>query len=290
MTSILGKYTTFNTIIHRIDARIKVFAMILMMVIIFLPYGNYVNRFIALGIITIAIISTMIIGKVSFISFFKNLKSMWFMVIFLLIFTFFLPQEGKHLIVDWNGYKLYYDGLLQVGHVLLRLVLMIALTIVLTSTTTPMDLTYAIEWFLAPLKLFKFPTQIVSLTISLALRFIPTLLNESFRIMNAQKSRGVDYNKGFLSAKIKSLTTLIIPLLISCFSRSDELAIAMDARGYDPYKKRSRYKILKFTAFDFIYLTGCIVFCALFITFSIMSSSIEGYNDIINLIFGVPTW
>ncbi len=290
MTNVLGRYTPYNTIIHRLDPRFKLFSLILLMVVVFLPYGNYTNRFIILGLTTIFIALIMIIGRVSFSSFFKSLKSMWMMFIFLLIFMFFLPTNGQYILHQFeNGYTLYYDGLLQVGHIILRLILMIALTIILTSTTQSMDITYALEWYLAPLKLFKFPTQIVSLTISLALRFIPTLLNESQRIMNAQKSRGVEYNRGFLMAKIRSITTLIIPLLVSCFSRSDELAIAMEARGYNPYNKRSKYKTLKFSYRDLFSIILILLIAAFLITFSILSQNLAGFDDIINYIWKIPT-
>ena len=290
-SNILGKYSPYNTIIHRLDSRFKLFSLILLMVVTFLPYGNYTNRFIVLGFLTIIISLIMIIGKVSFKSFFKSLSSMWVMFIFLLIFMFFLPNEGKYLIYQFeNGYALYYDGLLNVGHVILRLLLMVALTIILTSTTLPMDITYALEWYLTPLRIVKFPTQIVSLTISLALRFIPTLLNESNRIMNAQKSRGVDYTRGFLMSKIRSITTLIIPLLVSCFSRSDELAIAMEARGYDPYKKRSHYKTLHFTYRDLLAIFFILLVAGIMITASCFASYVPGFDDFLNSIFNIPTW
>lgn len=289
-SDILGKYTFKDTLIHRLDPRLKLFSLILLMVIVFLPFGNYTNRFLVLGVISLFIALIMIMGKVSFISFFKNLSSLWMMFLFLLIFMFFIPSEGNYILYSFNnGYTLYYDGLLQIAHILLRLGLMIALTIILTSTTLPIDITYALEWFFTPLKIFKFPIEVVSLTISLALRFIPTLLNESNRIMNAQKSRGVDFNKGFLMSKIKSISTLIIPLLVSSFSRSDELAIAMEVRGYDPYKKRSHYKELKFSYKDLFSFIIILLFSGLIITFSILSSELEGFNDIINLIWGIKT-
>ena len=289
-SDILGKYTPYNSIIHRLDPRLKFFALILLMVIVFLPFGNYTNRFIVLGVLTLIIGLIMVIGRVSFSSFFRSLSSLWMMVIFLLIFMFFIPTKGDYPIYSFNeNYTLYWDNLLQVLHIIIRLILMIALTIILTSTTLPMDITYALDWYLTPLKLVKFPTQVVSLTISLALRFIPTLLNEANRIMNAQKSRGVDYNKGFLMAKIKSITTLIIPLLVSCFSRSDELAIAMEARGYDPYKHRTRYKSLKFSYKDLIALLIIILIASMVIAFSICSSTISGFDDIINFIWGIKT-
>ena len=292
MNPILGKYVPLNTIIHKIDSRIKFFGLVLIMVIVFLPYGNYTSRFIVLGILTLLIGITMILGKVSFSTFFSSLKMMWMMFIFLTIFMFFIPpSNGQHVLYAFpNGYTLYYDGLLQVLFVMLRLVLMVALTIILTSTTSSVDITYALEWYLTPLKLIKFPIQIISLTISLALRFIPTLLNESRRIMNAQKSRGVDYNKGFLISKIRSITTLIIPLLVSCFTKSDELAIAMDSRGYDPYGKRSKYRELKFKWSDLFSFLFIVIIGACFITLSCFIQNVPGMNDLINYFFGVATW
>ncbi len=292
MNPILGKYQPLNTILHRLDSRIKFFGLILIMVVIFLPYGNYTTRFIILGLLTLFIAILMILGKVSFKNFFSSLKMMRMMFIFLIIFMFFIPSSNyTHILYDFkNGYVLYYDGLLQVAFIVLRLALMVALTVILTSTTTNMEITYALEWYLTPLKLFKFPTQIISLTISLALRFVPTLLNESHKIMNSQKSRGVDYNKGFLVGKIKSITTLIIPLLVSCFSKSDELAIAMDSRGYDPYGKRSKYRELKFKWSDLFLFILIIIIGGLFITASILISNNESLQDIINYFFGVKTW
>ena len=292
MNPILGKYQPLNTILHRLDSRIKFFGLILIMVVIFLPYGNYTTRFIILGLLTLFIAILMILGKVSFKNFFSSLKMMRMMFIFLIIFMFFIPSSNyTHILYDFkNGYVLYYDGLLQVAFIVLRLALMVALTVILTSTTTNMEITYALEWYLTPLKLFKFPTQIISLTISLALRFVPTLLNESHKIMNSQKSRGVDYNKGFLVGKIKSITTLIIPLLVSCFSKSDELAIAMDSRGYDPYGKRSKYRELKFKWSDLFLFILIIIIGGLFITASIIISNNEPLQDIINYFFGVKTW
>lgn len=290
--SVLGKYVYKDTFIHKIDSRIKFYGLILIMIIVFLPYGNYTTRFIMLGILSLFVALIMILGRISFKSFFSSLKMIWVMLIFLIIFMFFIPpSNGEHVLYDFkNGYILYYDGLMQVAFIVYRIVLMIALTTILTSTTSSSEITCAIEWFLTPLKIFKFPTQIISLTISLALRFVPTLLDESYRIMNAQKSRGVDYNKGFLTRKIKSITTLIIPLLVSCFSKSDELAIAMDSRGYDPYSKRSRYRMLKFNLRDLFTLIFITLIGVAFITISIIISSHNDTYDLINFFFGVETW
>ena len=295
MSNVFGKYTPYNTIIHRLDPRIKFFALIALMVMCFLPYGNYANRFIVLGVLAIIIIAIMIVGKISPLSIFSSLKSLWVMMIFLLIIFVFVQQgvdtSSLHpMIVFPNGYTIYWEGLFQTMHVFFRLILMICLTLILTSTTAPMDITYALDWYLYPLKLVKFPTQIITMIISLALRFIPTLLDESQKIMKAQKSRGVDYNRGFLSKKIKSITTLIVPLLVSCFSRSVELSLAMDARGYDPYGKRTSYKLLKFHTRDSISLIIVLLMMALFITLCALSSFYPGFDNFLKLFFGIEAF
>ena len=295
MSNVFGKFTPYNTIIHRLDPRLKFFALIALMVMCFLPYGNYANRFIVLGVLALIIVLIMILAKINPVSIFSSLKSLWVMMIFLLIIFVFVQQgvdtSSLHpMIIFPNGYTIYWEGLFQTLHVFLRLILMLCLTLILTSTTTPMDITYALDWYLYPLKLIKFPTQIVTMIISLALRFIPTLLDESQKIMKAQKSRGVDYNRGFISKKIKSVTTLIIPLLVSCFSRSVELSLAMDARGYDPYGKRTSYKILEFHGRDLVSVFVVLLIMALFITACAYSSFYPGADNALKLLFGVDAF
>ena len=126
-----------------------------------------------------------------------------------------------------------------------RIFIMIISTTLLTSTTKPMSLAKGIEDLLLPLKLIKVPVHIIAMIISIALRFIPTLLEETQRIMKAQSSRGVDFKNGSIKSKVKALITLIIPLFVSSFTKAEELGNAMETRGYDPYAKRTRYRVLK---------------------------------------------
>lgn len=287
MTNIFGKYRNYNTLIHRMDPRIKIFGLIVIIIVCFLPYGNLMNTILILGILALVIILLMILSKSSFLDFLKSLKVMWIMAIFLLIINLFVPNSTYNhpMIIFSNGYTLYYEGLLNTFMVLVRLILMIALTLVLTSTTTPMDITFAFEWYMYPLKFINFPISAIAMTLSLALRFIPTLLEEADRIMKAQKSRGVDYNRGFISKKIKSITTLIVPLLVSCFSISDDLTLALEARGYDPYEKRSRYQSLKFSIIDLFAVIFIILILAFFICVSVIAAS---YNiNILEYLFPV---
>jgi energy-coupling factor transport system permease protein len=144
--------------------------------------------------------------------------------------------------------------------------LMVIITTILTATTKPLDLTLGIEKLLKPFEVIGVPAHIIAMMISIALRFIPTLIEETQRIMNAQASRGVDLENGTLKEKIMAVLALIVPLFVSAFDRADQLANAMEARGYDPQRERTRYKVLQMTGIDYAglaaaaaVLAGCIV-------------------------------
>ncbi len=228
----------------------------------------------------------MIIGKINFISLFKSLSSMWFLVLFLMIVYIFIPNPTySHVLYAWNnGFKLYWDSFYQCGYIILRLIMMISITMLLTSTTKPMDLTYGLEWYMKPLKYLHFPVHEVAMTLSIALRFIPTILDETDRIMKAQASRGVDFNRGGLFKRFKAVISLIIPLFVSSIERSEELSNAMEARGYDPKGKRSRYRILKFHLCDLLaFIIIGIIFGSL-LTLLIFDK--QHQIDIIYFVFG----
>lgn len=284
---VFGKYSYKDNYLYRLDARIKLIALILFTVICFLNYGNYFNNFIVLGIIIVLIAILFITSKTSFIELLKNLKSLWMMLIILTIINCLIPfGSATHILYEFpNGFKIYWESIFNSIRVTIRIALMIGVTLTFTSSTSPLDITYAFEWFFSFLRIFKIPTQIISMTMSLALRFIPTLLEETDRIMSAQKSRGVDYQKGFLVKKVKAISTLIVPLLVSCFLRSDELAIAMDARGYDPYAERSHYRSFKFSRRDFV---SIIVVSLLTISFITLSVFVNFFNfNLVETIFKI---
>ena len=183
-----------------------------------------------------------------------------------------IPGVGEFVsfTIPYINLTIYYSAFVNSFYIIFRLALMISLTLILTSTTKPMDLTYGLEWLMTPLKIVHFPVHEVAMTISLALRFIPTLLDETDRIMKAQASRGVDFQEGKLSEKIRAIVSLIVPLFISAFQRSDELANAMEARGYDPSKKRTRYRLLKWKMRDTLSLVFILVLFGVTLTLSIL--------------------
>ena len=269
----LGRYVPYNSFIHRLDPRLKLFGLIVLMVGIFIKFVNVPMNFIVYGLIFILIAMMMMVSRIKFKTLFKQLKALWIMITFLLIINTIVPNSGAiaFSIGSWN---IYWNAIFQTLYIVIRLVLMIALTMVLTSTTRPLDLTYAIEWYLLPFKVIKFPTHEIAMTISIALRFIPTLLDETYRIMKAQASRGVDFVSGKLSEKVRAIVSLIVPLFISAFQRSEELANAMEARGYNPSGKRTRYRVMKWRIPDSVtllfvvgLLTGIIVLAALKVDF-----------------------
>ncbi len=242
----LGKYVPYNSFVHRLDPRFKIFAMILLMVCIFLSFGSIAMNFIMYGILMIMIFSIMISSHVKISSLFKQLKMMWFMIIFILIINLLVSKDESlgyfNITKNW---RIYYSAIYNTLYIAIRLVLMLGLSMVLTATTTPLQLTGALEWYMYPLKFMRFPVHEIAMVISLALRFIPTILEETDKIMKAQASRGVDFQRGKIKEKIRAIISLIIPLFVSAFQRSDDLANAMEARGYNPQAKRTRYRINK---------------------------------------------
>ncbi|OQA79328.1 MAG: Energy-coupling factor transporter transmembrane protein EcfT [Tenericutes bacterium ADurb.Bin239] len=263
----LGRYLPTNSFMHKADPRIKFFGLIIFMVLIFLKFATPWTDFLMYGIYALVIFIIMKVAKLRVFSIFKQLKSLWFMMIFLLVINLFTFQRsGGNTLFMIGNFAVKDIALYQTLYILIRLVLMIALTSILTASTKPLDLTYAIEWYMSPLKVIRFPVHEIAMTLSIALRFIPTLLDETGRIMRAQESRGVDFKGGRVKEKIRAIVALIVPLFVSALQRSDELANAMIARGYDPQAKRTRYRLLYFSWRDVIvlclslgFLTGVIL-------------------------------
>ena len=268
-----GRYSFRDTFVHRLDARNKIFLMILCMVAIFFQFKMWSTALFLSGLYFVALIIIMIISRVNILQLFKSLAGMWLFIIILMAIYVFIPNNNYYLPVAFKigSLEVKWDAFCQSGYIILRLIMMISLTMVLTSTTKPMDMTYAFEWFLSPLKLIKparFVAHEIAMTLSIALRFIPTLLEETERIMKAQASRGVDFNHGGLFKRFGAVIALIIPLFVSALERSEELANAMIVRGYDPRAKRTRYRLLRFSWRDIIaFLFIGLVFAGIIVLF-----------------------
>ena len=249
-----GRYSFRNTFVHRLDARNKIFLMLLFMVGILFQFNMWSTALIMSGVYILILLAIMLISRVSLWSLIKSLGGLWLLVIFLMIIYIFVPTNNPKLGVAFTigTLQVHWDAFCQAGYIIMRLILMISLTMILTSTTKPMDMTYAFEWYMTPLKPIHFPVHEIAMTLSIALRFIPTLLDETERIMKAQASRGVDFNHGGIFKRFGAIIALIIPLFVSALERSEELANAMIVRGYDPKAKRTRYRLLRFSWRDII--------------------------------------
>ncbi len=264
----LGRYIPGDSFLHKMDSRIKIIGLIIFFVAVFLTYGSVAQNFIMYGIFFLTFLIFIKIARLSFSSVLKSLKTLWVMMIFLLIINTFAIKTGDLAFVI-NGYEVYWDGIVRTCYIIIRLMLMIMLTTLLTSTSKPLDLTFGLEWLLGPLKLLKVPVHIFAMTISLALRFIPTLMEEANKIMRAQSSRGVDFKEGKLKDKFKAIISLIIPLFVSSFLRSGELADAMETRGYDPNGKRTKYRRKYWKSKETFQVIGCFVLLSVFILLAV---------------------
>ncbi|NCA97672.1 MAG: energy-coupling factor transporter transmembrane protein EcfT [Bacteroidia bacterium] len=281
----LGRYAPYDSFIHRLDPRSKLLALVLLMVAVFFGYQTQTMTFVMGGVLLLIIVVLLLIARVSFRQLFSSLKALWIMIIILLLINVLIPPLGASRIAFSIGsYNIFWESILQSAKIILRLVMMVALTMILTATTKPLDLTYALEWYMTPLRVIRFPTHEIAMTISIALRFIPTLLDETMRIMNAQASRGVDFEHGKLKEKIKAILSLIVPLFMSAFQRSEELANAMEARGYNPRAKRTRYRNLKWSIGD----TFSLFFVTILCTGVILTSTMNW--NFIDMIFKITTW
>ena len=247
-----GRYSPFNTVVHRIDPRSKIFFMILLFVAIFLQFTLWSTNLIICGLMLILLIVVMMISRISFRSLLKSILSMWFLLLFLLVIYVLIPNQ-TYIYPAFNigSLTIYYDAFYQWGYIMLRLIMILCTTMILTSTTKPMDLTNGLEWGMGFLKPIHFPAHEIAMTISIALRFIPTILDETNRIMKAQSSRGVDFTHGIVK-RVRAIVSLIIPLFVSAIERSEELANAMEARGYDPRAKRTHFHVMHFKLVDLV--------------------------------------
>lgn len=250
---VFGKYLPLDSIIHRLDPRAKIIAMFIMLVAIFIPSG-----FMGYAIISVVLCLVIILAKINFKFIISAFKPMVFMLVFLMIINILSIKEGT-VLFEIGKVVVYSGAVKQTLYIVIRLVLMIMITTILTVTTKPLDLTLGIEYLLTPLKKVGVPSHEIAMMISIALRFIPTIIEETMRIMNSQKSRGVDFEEGTISEKIMAIVSLIVPLFSVAFQRADELANAMEARGYVPSAKRTRYKQLKYALRDYVLVFGAMM-------------------------------
>ena len=250
----LGQFFPGESVLHKMDPRIKIILVLLFIVLIFFVKTFYGYLAIA-AFVALLIISTGV--PVRYIL--RGLKPIFFIVLLTFVLNS-LMTPGENPLFAWRFINITKEGLKNATFLSVRLILLVIGSQLLTLTTSPLGLTDGIERLANPLKKIGFPAHEMAMMMTIALRFIPTLLTETDRIMKAQISRGADFETGNLIQKAKSLVPLLVPLFVSAFRRADELALAMEARCYQGGQGRTRMKVLKTSKYD---AYGTLVFLAL---------------------------
>jgi energy-coupling factor transport system permease protein len=241
---IFGRYVPANSLVHGMDPRSKLMLVFLFVCIVFIA-----NNPITYGILTVYTITMVALSKISFRFLYGGLKPVLWLILFTFVLHLFLTQGGE-LLYQLGPFKIYEDGVRQGIFISMRFFLLILMTSLLTLTTTPIEITDGLETLLGPLKRIKFPVHELALMMSISLRFIPTLMQETDKIMKAQIARGVEFTSGPIKERVKAIVPLLIPLFISSFKRAEELAVAMEARGYRGGEGRTKYRLLKWSMVD----------------------------------------
>ncbi|BDF57618.1 energy-coupling factor transporter transmembrane protein EcfT [Christensenellaceae bacterium] len=257
----LGQYFPGNTIVHRLDPRMKIIIALLFLIAVFVVRDWW--GFLALGVLFIVI--TMM-AKVGMRTILRSIRPLLFIIIFTFVLNilFFAPQDPSHILWQWGIVKISTDGIEKAIFISIRLILLIFATSLLTLTTSPMQLTDGLESLLGPLKKIKFPVHEMAMMMSIAMRFIPTLVDETDRIMKAQTARGAEFDSGNLLKKAKNMIPLLVPLFVGAFKRADELAMAMESRCYHGGEGRTRMKVLRFEKTDWIAAVLMFALCIAF--------------------------
>ena len=241
----LGQYFPGNTVIHRLDPRTKLIAVLLYIIALFQAKG-----WVGYAAVLLASLGCMALSRLKPKVIFKGLKPMIFIIALTALLNIFYTG-GTPILPGWI---ITWEGIARAIQMVLRIVLLITGTFLLTYTTSPIALTDGLELLLNPLKKLRFPVHEMTIMMSMALRFIPTLIEETDKIMSAQKARGADFETGSLMDRAKALLPVLVPLFVSAFRRADELAVAMESRCYHGGEGRTRMKQLIFQGRDYIAL------------------------------------
>jgi energy-coupling factor transport system permease protein len=241
---IFGRYVPADSIVHRMDPRSKLTIIFLFVCIIFLA-NNWIT-YALIGIYTFLMLG---LSRIPLPFLYKGLKPILWIVLFTFVLQLFFTNEG-HMLFRMGPLKIYDEGVRQGVFIGLRFLFLILMTSLLTLTTSPIEITDGLETILNPLKKIRFPVHELALMMSISLRFIPTLMGETDKIMKAQMARGVEFSDGPLKNRIKAVVPLLIPLFVSSFKRAEELAIAMEARGYRGGEGRTKYRLLSWKMAD----------------------------------------
>ena len=252
----LGQYFPGNSIVHRLDPRTKLIMLVVYIVALFCAVS-----WVSYGVMFVFLAVTISISKIPVKAIVRGMKPLVLILVFTGVLNLFFTTSGEVLVSFWV-ITITTDGLIRAVLMVLRILMLISGTFLLTYTTSPISLTDGLESLLNPLKAIKLPVHELAMMMCIALRFIPTLIEETDKIMSAQKARGADFETGSLLQRVRALVPILVPLFISAFRRADELATAMECRCYQGGEGRTKMKLLRFTYYDFVSMTIGVVLVA----------------------------
>ena len=240
----VGQYIPGKSPVHRLDPRVKILLCIFYIAAVFVA-----REFWMYAVFAAYILGAALLARVPLRVLLKSIRPLLFIVAFTVIMNVLLVREGD-LLLEWWKIRIYSGGIIYAVRLAIRLILLVFGTSMLTLTTSPISLTDALERLMKPLAAIRFPAHELAMMMTIALRFIPTLLEETDKIMKAQKARGADFDTGGVFKRAKALVPLLVPLFVNAFRRADELAMAMESRCYRGGKGRTRMRILKLSYLD----------------------------------------
>jgi energy-coupling factor transport system permease protein len=235
---IFGRYVPGDSFVHRLDPRSKLLFVFMFIIAVFLA-----NNTVTYALLLAFTLLVIFIARIRLYFLFNGLKPILFLIIFTLLMHFIFTKEGA-LLIDWKFIKIYEEGVRQGIFISIRFLVLVLMTTILTLTTSPISITDGMETLLNPLKRIKLPVHELALMMSISLRFIPTLMDETDKILKAQLARGSDLTSGTIKERIRAVVPLLVPLFVSAFKRAEDLAIAMEVRGYRGGEGRTRYRQL----------------------------------------------
>ena len=250
---LLGRYLQGDSFIHRLDPRTKFLATFLFIIIVFLA-NNWLTYFILAIFTMIALLAS----KIPMSFFWNGVKPLLWVILFTVVLQMVFTTGGD-VYVEWAFIKITSYGVINAIFIFLRFMFIIFISTLMTLTTPPLQIADAMESIMKPLGKIGVPVHEIALMLSIALRFVPTLMDEAQKIMNAQRARGVDFGEGNLFEQMKAIIPILIPLFVSSFNRAEDLATAMEARGYQGGTGRSKYRVLTYGKIDGIAATSLVI-------------------------------
>ena len=250
---LLGRYLQGDSFVHQLDPRTKFISTFVFIIIIFLA-----NNWLTYLILAIFTLVALLASKIPMKFFWNGVKPLLWVILFTVVLQMVFTTGGD-VYFEWGFIKITSFGVINAVYIFLRFVLIIFISTLMTLTTPPLQIADAMESIMKPLGKIGVPVHEIALMLSIALRFVPTLMDEAQKIMNAQRARGVDFGEGNLFEQMKAIIPILIPLFVSSFNRAEDLATAMEARGYQGGTGRSKYRVLTYGKIDGIAATSLVI-------------------------------